>query len=298
LGFFVQGAKFSLHLKTVIQQNVLRWEAGSKPSRQSDDLACEEPLEIRVDTRPISVTMRTPGHDAELAAGFLLSEGLIGDRGDVAKVAPHPRNREGNVITVYLAPNVAVDFARLTRHVFASSSCGLCGKATIEAVHQQFKPVQTQFAVKAETLLALPAQVRQAQEVFDRTGGLHAAAIFDARGRLLVLREDVGRHNAVDKVLGHGLLQGLLPFDRHILMVSGRASFEIMQKALAARIPVVAAVSAPSSLAVQFAKESRQTLVGFLRGDRMNVYSQPQRVCFSRVEGKVKAATLAVRKKL
>jgi FdhD protein len=277
---------------------VLRWEAGSQPRRQPDELACEEPLEIRVDTRPISVTMRTPGHDAELAVGFLMSEGLIQRREDVAKVAADPRDRESNVITVYLAPDVAVDFARLTRHVFASSSCGLCGKATIQAVHQRFKPVRAQFEVKAETLLSLAAQLRQAQEVFDRTGGLHAAAVFDARGRLLALREDVGRHNAVDKVLGHGLLQGLVPFDRHILMVSGRASFEIMQKALSARIPIVAAVSAPSSLAVEFARESRQTLVGFLRGDRMNVYSQPQRISFSRVEGKVKSVTLGISKKI
>jgi FdhD protein len=279
-------------LKTVLQQTVWRWEAGSKVRRRLDEVAREEPLEIRVDTRPVSVTMRTPGHDPELAAGFLLSEGLIRSRADLAKIRPAPRNPAHNVIEVFLAPEIVVDYARLTRHVFASSSCGLCGKATIRAVHQEFKPVQATFQVRAETLLGMPARLRQEQEVFDRTGGLHAAAIFDARGRLLVLREDVGRHNAVDKVLGHGLLQDLLPFDRHILMVSGRASFEIMQKALAARVPVVAAVSAPSSLAVQFARESRQTLVGFLRGDRMNVYSQPQRVGNLRVEGKMKTAKL------
>ncbi len=267
---------------------MLRWEAGGRARRESDELACEEPLEIRVDTRPVSVTMRTPGHDAELAAGFLLTEGLIRSRADVAKIEPHPRNQERNVLNVFLAPGVSVDFARLTRHVFASSSCGLCGKATIEAVHQQFKPVRARFTVAAGTVLALPAQLRRSQETFERTGGLHAAAVFDARGRLLVVREDVGRHNAVDKVLGHGLLQGRLPFDRHILMVSGRASFEIMQKALAGRIPIVAAVSAPSSLAAEFARESGQTLIGFLRGERMNVYTRPERVSFAGVETTVK----------
>jgi FdhD protein len=185
-------------------------------------------------------------------------------------------------VNVFLAPEVTVDFSRLTRHVFASSSCGLCGKATIEAVHQHFRPLKSALAVRTGTLLALPRALRAAQETFARTGGLHAAGIFDTNGRLVVVREDVGRHNAVDKVLGYGLLNGLLPFAKHILMVSGRASFEIMQKALAARVPVVAAVSAPSSLAVEFARESGQTLVGFLREDRLNIYAGRQRVQFSK----------------
>jgi FdhD protein len=253
-------------------------QSGAKPSRQTDELSAEEPLEIRVDTRPVSVTMRTPGHDEELAAGFLLTEGLIKSRLDLSKIKPHPRNKVGNVVDVFLVPGKAVDFAQLTRHVFASSSCGLCGKATIQAVHRHFKPVKSRWKVAAKTLLALPEKLHRAQETFSRTGGLHAAAVFTSDGELVVLREDVGRHNAVDKVLGHGLLQGLLPFDRHILLVSGRASFEIVQKALAARIAVLAAISAPSSLAVQFAKESRQTLAGFVRGNRMNVYSRAERV--------------------
>jgi FdhD protein len=260
---------------------VLRWQAGARPRRERDELAAEEPLEIQVDTRPISVTMRTPGHDAELAAGFLLSEGLIRHRRQVAKIQPYPRNPDGNVIDVFLADGVRVDFAELTRHVFASSSCGLCGKASIESVRQRFRPVRARFKVSSRVLLGLPERLRAAQSVFARTGGLHAAAVFNARGRLLWLREDVGRHNAVDKVLGHALLRGLLPLNRHVLLVSGRASFEIAQKALAAGIPIVAAVSAPSSLAVEFAAASGQTLLGFLRDGRMNVYSRAQRVRFA-----------------
>lgn len=259
-------------------RHVLRWQRGLKARREKDDLAVEEPLEIQVDTRSVAVTMRTPGHDDELAAGFLLTEGIIRSRADVARITPYVRNQTGNVLDVFLARHVDVDFAQLTRHVFASSSCGLCGKATIESVHRHFSRLKTRLTVSAKTLLALPDQLRAQQEAFDRSGGLHAAAVFNSRGKLVVLREDVGRHNAVDKVLGHGLLQGLLPFERHILMVSGRASFEILQKALAARVPIIAAVSAPSSLAVKFAVASGQTLVGFVRGDRLNIYSRPDRV--------------------
>jgi len=266
--------KMTKTAKTIIT----RIQPGQKPVRQIDEVATEEPLEIRVDTRPVSVTMRTPGHDEELAAGFLLTEGLITSQRDISRIAPQSRNNMGNVLDVFLALGKALDFARLTRHVFASSSCGLCGKATIAAVHQHFKPVKSSWTVSAKTLLSLPEKLHVAQETFSRTGGLHAAAVFTREGELVVLREDVGRHNAVDKVLGHGLLGGLLPFDRHILMVSGRASFEILQKALAARIAVVAAISAPSSLAVRFAKKSRQTLAGFVLGERMNVYSRVERV--------------------
>jgi FdhD protein len=260
---------------------VLRWQLGSAARRARDEVAAEEPLQIQIDTRPVVVTMRTPGHDEELAAGFLLSEGLIRGPGDLLKITPHLRNAPGNVLDVFLAPEVTVDFAQLTRNVFASSSCGLCGKASIDAVHRHFPKLNKKLVVSAKTMLSLPDQLRIGQVGFERTGGLHAAAIFDLRGRPMVLREDVGRHNAVDKVLGYALLNGLLPLERQILMVSGRASFEILQKALAARIPIVAAVSAPSSLAVEFARQSRQTLVGFLRGDRMNVYSRPERVGLS-----------------
>jgi FdhD protein len=262
------------------RHQIVRWRTGSAAVPQTDELAAEEPLEIQVDTRPVCVTMRTPGHDEELACGFLITEGIIQNRRDLSRIQPYPRNQQGNVVNVFLSPGLSVNFAQLTRHVFASSSCGLCGKATIEAVHGHFKPVTAKLSVSAKVLLGLPDRMRKSQETFARTGGLHAAAIFTARGKLVVLREDVGRHNAVDKVLGHGFLQGVWPFDRHILVVSGRASFEIVQKALAARIPLVAAVSAPSSLAAEFAIASRQTLVGFLRGEGMNIYSVPERIRF------------------
>ncbi|MBM3877109.1 MAG: formate dehydrogenase accessory sulfurtransferase FdhD [Verrucomicrobia bacterium] len=257
---------------------VTRMKSGGAPERRADSLAVEEPLEIRVDTRPVSVTMRTPGHDDELAAGFLLTEGLLSRRSDLARIEPYGRNESGNVLNVFLAPDVSVDFAQLTRHVFASSSCGLCGKATIEAVRQRFKPVRSRVKVRLGTVLGLPATMRAQQDTFAKTGGLHAAAVFDAEGNLVVLREDVGRHNAVDKALGSGFLNGLLPFDRHVLMVSGRASFEILQKALAARVPIIAAVSAPSSLAVEFARANGQTLVGFVRGETLNCYTHAARI--------------------
>jgi FdhD protein len=264
--------------------SVLRYNAGGLESGP-DELAHEEPLEIRVRGRAVSVTMRTPDHDNELAAGFLLSEGLIHGRDDILRVEPCDRNEDGNLLNVVLAPHVAVDFDRLTRHVFASSSCGLCGKATIDAIRRSFPAVESSTRFDAAVILQLPNVMRKAQAAFDRTGGLHAAALFDSTGKLLVLREDVGRHNAVDKVLGFALFEGLLPLDNHILLVSGRTSFEILQKALAARIPLVAAVSAPSSLAVQFAQENGQTLVGFLRPQRMNIYSHAQCILFHAAEG-------------
>jgi FdhD protein len=259
---------------------VVRWNDG-RCVEVTDDLVLEEPLEIRVRGRAISVTMRTPGHDQELAAGFLLTEAVIARATDVLDISICERNEDGNIVNVLLAAEVPVDFAKLTRHVFASSSCGLCGKATIDAVAQRFPPVQSDLRMPAEMIASLPLRMRSSQATFDRTGGLHAAALFDSVGQLLVLREDVGRHNAVDKVLGHALLHGWLPLDRHVLLVSGRLSFEIMQKALAAGIPIVAAVSAPSSLAVDFARTNAQTLIGFLRDNRMNVYSHAQRIQFT-----------------
>ena len=261
---------------------IVRYQSGAARD-DHDELATEEPLEIRVRGRAVSVTMRTPGHDDELAAGFLLSEGMIRCKADVLAIEPCRQNDGGNLVNVQLGPLVPVDFERLTRHVFASSSCGLCGKATIDAVRCQFPPLEVNdaFHVAVEMILSLPHRMREAQQTFSRTGGLHAAALFSDAGELLVLREDVGRHNAVDKVLGHCLLHGLLPLDREILLVSGRTSFEILQKAVAARIPIVAAVSAPSSLAVQFAAENGQTLVGFLRDGRMNVYAHSRRIDFT-----------------
>ncbi len=257
---------------------IFRWRDGGAAESTEDELAHEEPLEIRVRGRAVSVTMRTPGHDEELAAGFLATEGMIRRREDVLRIEPCGRNEDGNLVNVLLAPDVVVDFDKLTRHVFASSSCGLCGKATIDAVRGQFPPITSDLVVDAKTILSLPEKMRQTQSTFDRTGGLHAAGIFSSSGALIVLREDVGRHNALDKVIGYGLLNGLLPYERHILLVSGRTSFEIIQKALAARVPLIAAVSAPSSLAVDFARESGQTLIGFLRGERMNVYAGEQRI--------------------
>ncbi len=261
---------------------ILRWD-GEDAREVPDELVEEEPLELRVQGKSISVTMRTPGHDVELAAGFLLTEGIIQARQDLISIRHCVQNAEHNVIKVVLDPDVSTDLDRLTRHVFASSSCGLCGKATIESIHGQFPPVRSDVVIDAEVLATLPGIMRSSQATFDRTGGLHAAALFEPSGRLIALREDVGRHNAVDKVVGFGLLNGLFPLDEHVLVVSGRSSFEIMQKALAARVPVVAAVSAPSKLAAEFAAESGQTLVGFLRDRRMNVYSHPHRIAFARL---------------
>src|SRR5450432_4201475 len=189
---------------------ILRWD-GETVQEHQDELSEEEPLEIRIRGRAISVTMRTPGHDAELAAGFLLTEGIIRRPQDVLRIEHCDRNEEGNVLNVLLAPEVPVDFQRLTRHVFASSSCGVCGKATIESIHAQFPPVESDMRIDAELLTSLPQKMRSAQETFDRTGGLHAAALFDASGKLLVLREADGRHNAVDKVVGHSLMHGPFP---------------------------------------------------------------------------------------
>lgn len=191
---------------------------------------------------------------------------------------------DGNLINVRLRRPETLDLKRLTRHVFSSSSCGICSKASIDAVRQQFPPIEDEFEFDSDVLLGLPTALASAQETFKRTGGLHACALFDLTGRLVVLREDVGRHNALDKVVGWALLRDRLPLRQHLMLLSGRASFEMMQKALAAGIPVVAAISAPSSLAVEFASESGQTLVGFLRGDRMNIYAGAGRLSNRAVE--------------
>lgn len=267
---------------------------GRKIQEKPDELAIEEPLEIRVKGQAVAITMRTPGHDHELACGFLLSEGLIRDRSDVTQVAYclHASDEESkNILNVFVSPGVKIDFKKLTRHVFASSSCGMCGKATIDSIQQQFPGIKSRSSISKTVLEQLPDKLRKSQIAFDRTGGLHAAAIFDLEGNLIVSREDVGRHNAVDKVIGYGLLEGLLPFHSHILLVSGRASFEIMQKSLAAGIPTVAAVSAPSSLAVDFARESGQMLVGFLRGQNFNVYANIERLDKTQKPGRIKRKT-------
>lgn len=247
-------------------------------ARALDAVAREEPLEIRVEGRSIAVVMRTPGHDEELAAGFLLTEGVIKKPSDIFEISLCPSTSEGGNVADVLLAGVAVNWDSLTRHVFASSSCGVCGKATLDAVFMNFPAVTSWARTSPALLQTLPDKLHAAQETFAQTGGLHASAIFDLNGNLIVLREDVGRHNALDKVLGYALRRNLLPLDQHILMVSGRVSFEIMQKSLAGGIPIVAAISAPSTLAVDFAQGSGQTLAGFLRGDRMNVYAHPERI--------------------
>jgi FdhD protein len=247
----------------------------------TDEVTIEEPLEIRVGADPLAVTMRTPGNDEELAAGFLLSEGIVRKRADLKEIAHCPLPASlGNILNITFAPSVKFKAAETQRFGTISTSCGLCGKTSIEFIQQQFPSIDLSRRLEFEeaTLLELPARLRGAQGNFARTGGIHAAGIFDLDGKLLVVREDIGRHNAVDKAIGRAFLDGLLPLSQHILLVSGRSSLEIVQKALAAGIPVVAAVSAPSSLAVNFARECGQTLIGFLRPPTFNVYSHIERV--------------------
>jgi FdhD protein len=253
---------------------------------RSDFLAAEEPLEIRVNTggvdTAISVTMRTPGNDFELAVGFLLSEGVIRGRDDVDQVrycVGGPAEQQYNIVTVALRPGVTFDAEALKRNFYTTSSCGVCGKASLEALAVKgSEKIPPGFAVDASVLVRFPQTLRDAQKIFERTGGLHAAGLFTSGGSLVAVREDVGRHNAVDKLVGWLLMEGALPARERILMVSGRASFEIMQKALAAGIPIVAAVSAPSSLAAGVATEYGMTLAGFVRGSSFNVYAGPERI--------------------
>lgn len=254
-----------------------------------DTLVVEEPLEIRVNGTPITVTMRTPGSDIELAQGFLLTEGVIDRREDVLTVrycrgtTPDESGVAANtynVLDVTLAPDVAPPDVDVTRNFYTTSSCGVCGKASLEAVQLSSRhcPGDDPSTVTAETLTSLPALLRDAQKVFASTGGLHGAALFDTGGATLAVREDIGRHNAVDKVIGWALEHDRIPLGGTVLLVSGRASFELTQKAVMAGIPMLAAVSAPSSLAVDLASQSGLTLVAFLRGDSMNIYTRPDRV--------------------
>ena len=250
-----------------------------------ETLVVEEPLEIRVNGTPLTVTMRTPGSDVELAQGFLLTEGVIRRRDDVLTVRYcRGANEDGvntyNVLDVTLAAGVPAPAVDVTRNFYTTSSCGVCGKASLEAVRliSQHCPGDDPTSVAAETLSAMPDQLRDAQKVFATTGGVHGAALFGVDGTALVVREDIGRHNAVDKVIGWALEQGRIPLTGSVLLVSGRASFELTQKAVMAGIPVLAAVSAPSSLAVDLATQSGLTLVAFLRGASMNVYSRPDRI--------------------
>jgi FdhD protein len=271
--------------RLTVRRPVIRLAADRSPTRRPDSLAVEEPLELRVDGRPLAVTMRTPGHDVELAHGFLLTEGVITRVADVVTArwcdsVDETGANTYNVLDVALAPGVAPPATGVERNFYTTSSCGVCGKASLDAVRlrSRFSPAEDPVSVAPETLYALPDALRAAQRVFDCTGGLHAAGLFTADGTPLVVREDVGRHNAVDKVLGWALLHEHVPARGCVLMVSGRASFELAQKAVMAGVPVLAAVSAPSSLAVALAEEAGVTLVGFLRGTAMNVYAGGERV--------------------
>lgn len=259
-----------------IRGNIIRL-GKEKPVDDEDKLAVEEPLEIRLGRFAVAITMRTPGHDTELAAGFLLTEGVIRGADDIEEITG-PKRALPNVVSIKLRRNLRFDRGRLQRYFHVSSSCGLCGRATLQAIRVKAKPISNRMKIPADMLYSLPQKLREEQETFDETGGLHAAAVFDHHGQLLWIREDVGRHNAVDKVVGAALLEKTFPLDQHILVVSGRGSFEIMQKALMARLPVVAAVSAPSSLAVALARKFKMTLVGFLRGRACNVYAGAERI--------------------
>jgi len=268
------------------RRRVIRVTLGDTSVTQEDVLAVEEPLEIRVGGRPLAVTMRTPGHDFDLAAGFLVSEGVI-TRGEQLSTVRYCAGAtdEGlntyNVLDVTLAPGVAPPDPSLERSFYTTSSCGLCGKASIDAVRTQsaYEVRDDALRVDAELLATFPAKLRAEQAVFEKTGGLHAAALFDGlSGEMLVISEDVGRHNAVDKVVGWALKEDRLPLRGTVLMVSGRASFELTQKAMMAGIPLLAAVSAPSSLAAELASEVGMTLVGFLRGSSMVMYAGSERV--------------------
>lgn len=272
--------------RVTARRRVIRIRDGVAATRP-DTLVAEEPLEIRLNGKPLAITMRTPGDDFALAAGFLVSEGVLGGAGELANIvycagATEDGSNTYNVVDVRLAPGVPVPDITLERNVYTTSSCGLCGKASLDAVRTTARwPVAdgpSPIRLTPELLAELPERLRTAQRVFDRTGGLHAAALFSPEGELLDVREDVGRHNAVDKLVGRALQQGLLPLSGTVLVVSGRASFELAQKAVMAGVPVLAAVSAPSSLAVDLAAETGMTLVGFLRGASMNVYAGEGRI--------------------
>ena len=257
---------------------------GQEAFERADRLASEEPMEIRAagpgqDPSRVAVTMRTPGNDFELAAGFLFTEGLLGGAAEISEIAycqlPEEEQRY-NVVTVRLTR--PFDPAVLQRNFYATSSCGICGKASIEQVEVRCEPLSEGPTVARSTVVGLPEALRGAQRIFEQTGGLHAAGLFDPDGRLLSLREDVGRHNALDKLAGQAVLSGSTPLYDRILLVSGRASFELVQKAAVAGLPVLCAVSAPSTLAVETAERLGMTLVGFLRGQSFNVYSHPSRI--------------------
>jgi FdhD protein len=279
----------SVSIRSNVKHAVRRLRAGEW-SQDDDVLAAEEPLEIRllweeageVVRKPIAVTMRTPGDDFELSAGFLYGEGIITGQRDLVDISyctDEDEDQRLNIVNVTLRPGLSFDMSKLERNFYTTSSCGVCGKAALDALEVQGCVVLPDGTmVDAATICALPGKLREAQAVFERTGGLHASGLFTPDGELVSLREDVGRHNAFDKLVGEQLLAGRTPLDGHIVMLSGRASFELLQKALVARIPLVAAVGAPSSLAVELAGAFNITLCGFVKADGMNVYTGEQRV--------------------
>ncbi len=273
----------SLDPERVMNVDVTHWQENEQQQRQ-DYLTVEEPFEVRIDHRSLAVIMRTPGHDYELAMGFLFTEGVIREAGDVESIED-ATDADGlplvNVVNVLLrhGNRPYADDYKPERHFAVSASCGLCGKNSIADLVLSAPPLEADaLRISASCIYDLAKQLRTAQDVFAHTGGLHAAGLFTSTGELCLLREDVGRHNAVDKIVGHGLLHRTFPYSRHILMVSGRTSFEIIQKALLARVPCVAAISAPSSMAVELADQGGITLVGFLRDRSMNVYTHPERI--------------------
>ena len=264
----------------VRERRAFKWRDGAAHER-SEKLAVEEPLEIRLGGRRFTLTMRTPGNDEELAAGFLFAEGFINDAselGEIRRVRGRKGAPEPNAIDIIL--NVPADGlrTRLKRNFAISSSCGVCGKTSIDSIRRRVTPPSDSARVAPSVVLGLAAKLRDGQRVFAATGGLHGAAIFDLHGTLLALREDVGRHNAVDKLVGYALTNSILPLANHMMMVSGRLSFEIVQKAAAAGVPILAAVSAPSSLAVELAEEIGTTLIGFLRDGTFKIYTRPDRI--------------------
>jgi FdhD protein len=268
-------------MRPALQTAIARYRDGSFVEK-ADDLATEEPLEIRIEGHSVAVLMRTPGHDRELAAGFLVTENIVRAADEFFEITVCGENATGsdetNIVNVTLKNPARFDAKKFSRNLFSSSSCGICGKASIEAIAMEFPPINSKLKIPGSRLLDLPGRLSAAQKTFQLTGGLHACALFEENGALLAIREDVGRHNALDKLIGYALFENRLPLNQEILLLSGRVSFEMVQKALAAGIAIIAAISAPTSLAVEFARTNNQTLIGFLRGMEMNIYAGAERI--------------------
>ena len=268
-------------MRPALQAAIAHYRNGSLVEK-ADDLAVEEPLEIRIEGQSVAVLMRTPGHDRELAAGFLVTESIVRSASEIFEITVCGENATGsdetNIVNVTLKSPERFDPKKFSRNLLSSSSCGICGKASIEAIAREFPPINSKLKIPGDLLLDLPARLSAEQKTFQLTGGLHACALFENEGTLLAIREDVGRHNALDKLIGYALFENRLPLEKQILLLSGRVSFEMVQKALAAGIAIIAAISAPTSLAVEFARTNNQTLVGFLRGAEMNIYAGAERI--------------------